>query len=814
MLHTITPSRLAKPKFLRPRTVWFMLVVGVACAILWTKGSFSVWALTSKSLHATSQAESGRPMGDLYVLAVGVSDYREPNIRKLKFAAKDATDFGKLLQEQKGLFRKKYVKILTNEKATRRAIEKFLTGDLRRSGKDDTIILFFSGHGVFDPQRTQDFYFCPFDIELGYYAATAVKMSRLDFLEGLESKRVLLIADSCHAGGFSEWNEKDLPATLEIFLKDFRDTTGRVIITSAAPNQLSWELPEIDGKPATNSVFTHYLIQGLEGKADTNRDGKVTVSEAYEYSYAMTKEATGGHQHPQFEGRHSGAFPITLSGASIPSWKLRKSLMHAVSSGNMQAVKQLQAQLLDFSGVRDSHNRTPLLVAAAKGHVPLVELLLLQMPDLEARSDSGDTALLAAAANGRVAVVRLLLSKGADPNAKNKRDESALTLAARAGHTKVVELLLRAGANVRAINDRGNTALALAAYKGYAPIVRLLLAVGADPTAKDFKGRTPLSHAARYGHPEVVKILLAKAPQSKSPSWSAQLIPAVLSGDVSAVVKALDAGAKVDTRTAYGDTPLSLAAGLGYERVLRLLLDRGADVESNTKFGSTALAWAAHNGRLTAAEMLISHGATVDARDSSDSTPLTYAAQNNHTEIVRLLVEKGANVNNTSESGNMPLILAARNGNTQVVQLLLSKGAKVDATNRHGNSALLLACKNGHQEVVRLLLERDTHRDRQDENGNTSLMAASDAGHTGIVSLLLAKRAKVNLTNRKGETALFLAAKRGHATIVKALLSNGADPHLETREGISPRSVAEVGGHGEIVKLLERAESQRAAKHK
>ncbi len=782
------------------------LVVAVAAAVVGISAVISSRACAAErdSRKPSAGSVAPAPSGDLYVLAVGVSDYREPKIRKLNFSAKDATDFGNLMQKQHGLFRRTFVKILTNEKATKRSIEKFLTGDLRRSGKDDTIILFFSGHGVFDPQQTDDFYFCPYDLELGYYAATAVKMSDLSFLKGLETKRVLLVADACHAGGFSEWTAKDLPSDLGVFLKDFRETTGRVIITSAGPNEQSWEMPEIDGKSAGNSVFTYYLLKGLQGKADANRDGEVTVSEAYEYSYAMTKEATGGFQHPQFEGRHSGAFPITLSGNLVPGWKLKKALMQAVRAGNIKKVRELEVQILDFAGVRDERNRTPLMAASANGHVPLVKLFLSKRPDLGARSDTGDTALITASAKGRVEVVKLLVSKGADPNVKNKNDESALTLAARAGHTAVVEELLRAGANIRAINARGNSALALAAYKGYADIVKLLLAAGADPNITDFKGRTPLSHAARYGHAKVVKMILAQTARPKSPMASENLIPAVLAGDVVEVKKSLDAGAKVDTRTAYGDTPLSLAAGLGYHDVVQLLLDKGAEVNCKTRFGSTALTWAANNGKSAEARTLMENGAHVDVRDDGQSTPLTYAAQNNHLSLVKLLLEKGAQVNNASKSGNTPLILASRNGNQAIVSLLLKRGARPNDTNNAGDFPLLIASANGHRDVVKLLLDHGADVHKRDRDGYTPLMAASAAGHEEIVRLLPATTATINYLNRKGETALFLAAKNGHVSIAKTLLARGADPSLETREGISPSSIAETGGHAEIVSLLER----------
>jgi hypothetical protein len=61
-----------------------------------------------------------------------------------------------------------------------------------------------------------------------------------------------------------------------------------------------------------NSVFTHYLLQGLKGAADANGDKVVTINEAYSYVYERTKAETEGAQHPQFEGAVEGVLSLAL----------------------------------------------------------------------------------------------------------------------------------------------------------------------------------------------------------------------------------------------------------------------------------------------------------------------------------------------------------------------------------------------------------------------------------------------------------------------------------------------------------------------
>ncbi len=794
-----------------PDAVHTRPVLGCDCARSAVLTIFLVWTLTvTMSVPSMSgassepQTVSRKKIGDLYALVVGVSRYRVPKIRRLDFAANDAEAFGKLLEKQQHIFKEKHIRVLTNEKATKRDIEKFLTGDLRKSGPEDSVILFFSGHGIYDPQRTTDFYFCPHDVEPGYYNATAVRMSGLDFLRGLKTKRVLIIADACHAGGFSTRKSKSFPTDMSVFMNDFKNTTGRVIITSAGPREKSWELSEIEGQPKIkNGVFTHFFLQGLRGKADTDRDGTITVSEAYYFASRMTTDATLGEQHPQFEGLFSGSFPITFSGSVVPLRKLQIAFLKAIAAGNVKRVAELRARMIDITNARDDRNRTSLMVAADNGRVRMVEMMLKLRPDLEARSNAGETALTLAAAKGRTEVVKLLLKKGADPNAKNEEGESALTLASRKGHPDVVRDLLEHGANVKAVNKRGSRALHLAAYKGHRDIVEILLEHGAKVGERDFKGRTPRSNAARYGHADVVKTLMAKLPRVKSITPGHDLIEATQLGDETRVRAALEAGADVNMRTAYKDTPLTLAAGLGYLKVVNLLLDQGADVNARIKFNSTALSWAAYNGKTKVARSLIDRGASVNARDKGGSTALTFAAQNGHLDMAKLLSDKGADLNNVAGSGNTPLILASKKGWANVVDYLLGRGARVEPANEEGFTALMEASQNGHLKIVKLLLTRVKNVDERNEDRFSALMLASAKGHQEIVKTLIAKAASLNLSNREGLTALMLAAWNGHEGVVRALLNHGAALLARDMEDNTALMLASAAGQEKIVKMLE-----------
>ncbi|MBM4328238.1 MAG: hypothetical protein FJ118_13870 [Deltaproteobacteria bacterium] len=258
------------------------------------------------------------PVGDLYAVIVGVSKYKNPRVPELSVSDKDARDFAAFLKGQSSLFRALHVNLLCNEEATKTAVEKELYYGLRRAGKDDTVVVFLSGHGADDPGSPGEFFFLTYDADPEFLAATAVHMNRQWFLSRLDSRRVVLIADACHAGGFSVRGAKSLSTSLERFTRQFRESEGRILITSSRADEISQEDPDLG-----NSLFTYNLLNGLKGAADKDKDGIVTLRELYDYVYENTRKQTGGYQSPQMEGKLVGSFPLALtiggdSAAQVP----------------------------------------------------------------------------------------------------------------------------------------------------------------------------------------------------------------------------------------------------------------------------------------------------------------------------------------------------------------------------------------------------------------------------------------------------------------------------------------------------------------
>jgi len=743
------------------------LLLFLTLSNLFPRIGFATTPLKLESTKAKEQTIGALPVktGNLYALVVGVSKYRDPKIPKLDLSEKDARAFGDFLSTQNEIFKETRVTYLLNEKATKLEVEKYLYYTLPKAGPDDTVILYFSGHGAFEPIRPTEFLFLPYDVETEFIGTTGVKMSGLEFLKGVNAERVLIIADACYAGGFSQMKPKSLAPSLDLFMQEARNSSGRAIITSSKPGELSWEAPN-----AKNSVFTHNFLEGLKGKADKNKDGIVTLNQAYEYAYAKTNEETAGRQHPQFEGKLVGHFPLSFVGLRFSKAELKKRFLKAAESGDIAVFERLLTRA-DIEA-RDDDNDTALILAATGGQVSIVKALLETRADVDATSNSRATALSRASENGHAEVAKLLLTAGANVNPKNVDGLTPLALACTNGHIKVAEILLAAGADVKARANTGDTALSRASAAGYLDTVKLILREGQTIKSEDLNAETALTQAVRAGHSDIVKLLLPKTAGIKLKSYGSQerrFLLAVLRGDLRSVIEATEHSANIECRTDAGDTALGLASALGNKEIVKHLLAKGADINAIMDDGSTALMRAARTG---------------------------------HTEVVNVLVSGGADVNATDRDGNNALMLSAGKGEPASTTVLLSKKCDVNAKNESGSSALLLAAKNGHADVVKQLLSTEADIHARDNEGNTALMVASSMGHLEALKILVRKDFEVNAKNHQRRTALIMAAINGHKAVVKLLLSRGSDPTAEDWERKTALMLASEKDRQEVVEIL------------
>lgn len=418
-------------------------------------------------------------------------------------------------------------------------------------------------------------------------------------------------------------------------------------------------------------------------------------------------------------------------------------------------------------------------------------------PNALAEGCRGLTLLQLAARKGQLRAVQVLLQAGADVNAAERLGRTALHLAARRGHAAVVACLVAAGAAVGmqasvpparpGTPEHGFTPLHLAAISGCTSTVRALLEAGADALQVDgdVLELTPLHVAAEHGQAAALSALLKE-------------------GD-----------APADVFDVSGCTPLYFAASSrapGAAACVRVLAAAGADLEMEGE-GWRPLGWAAKEGNAEVVAELLAAGAHIHGLGPmSDDTPLHIAAWYGREAAAAALLEGGADVDRRDESGFTPLMRAAAEGHAGMVRLLLRARAALAAVESEDRrTALHLASSCGSAGCVETLLAAGADPQARDRYGCLPLHALADrcqractyqpqavhgAAYGDVVAALVAAGADPNAMDSTGARALHLVtactkhADEGWperaAEVIRALVAAGAAVDAPDEQGHTP----------------------------
>jgi WD40 repeat protein/uncharacterized caspase-like protein len=236
------------------------------------------------------------PAGTRDALIVATNSYADPLLRELRSPVKDAEGLATVLADPAiGGFE---VKMLVDRKegVLRREIARFL-GNRQAS---ETILIYLSCHGLQDPRGR--LYFAATDTDSGSPQASAVRSADLiEMMDECKASRQILILDCCFSGSFGDKAAGGPGASggpnLEQQLLGGH-SRGREVLTASRAFEYSFEGEPLGGA-ITGSVFTTGLVEGmLLGTADHDKDGYVTVDEAYDYAFRYVQR-DGTPQTPQ-----------------------------------------------------------------------------------------------------------------------------------------------------------------------------------------------------------------------------------------------------------------------------------------------------------------------------------------------------------------------------------------------------------------------------------------------------------------------------------------------------------------------------------
>lgn len=352
-------------------------------------------------------------------------------------------------------------------------------------------------------------------------------------------------------------------------------------------------------------------------------------------------------------------------------------LTAAVLTNNVQELQRLfDAGDTDLEQT-NSDGAASLMLATQKGFVGVVQWLLDSGAQVDAQFEcklthnrerkeyadrgeefechgGGDTALMMAAAQGWMPVMEILFNAGANGNAQNKDGDTALMWAAKNNNADAVRFLLLKGVDKNIKNSFDYSALAEAVIGNAPEAVEILLQAGVD-SDKNIEAQ----RAIDWNNPEALDVLLkygAVINMDAAANDAAEL-------DKASVLNLLfERGAQIDKELA-----LLNAASFGHLEVVQVLLDAGADINAQDEESmNTALIFTEDNAAVV--ETLLKHGAGVDknnvqinhvdTQNGDGDTALTVAVRGKYKDVARLLILAGAKGTIANNAGETAMSLA------------------------------------------------------------------------------------------------------------------------------------------------------------
>ncbi len=233
-----------------------------------------------------------------YALVVG-ANHGDPSDGALRFAESDARKLAEVLRTA-GMFAPKDVSVLTDVSASevRRALIE-LNARIRQDNDGSMLLVFYSGHA---------------DGTSLHLGGSRLGMDELrDLVAGSSASTRLLVIDACQSGALTRVKGGKPAASFTAQPPALPvSARGLAILASSAGQEDAQESDELKG-----SFFTHYLVSALRGAADDNRDGRITLSEAYAYTSERTLAATSGSragpQHPTYRFDLGGHDELVLT---------------------------------------------------------------------------------------------------------------------------------------------------------------------------------------------------------------------------------------------------------------------------------------------------------------------------------------------------------------------------------------------------------------------------------------------------------------------------------------------------------------------
>lgn len=361
----------------------------------------------------------------------------------------------------------------------------------------------------------------------------------------------------------------------------------------------------------------------------------------------------------------------------------------------MEVIENFFISLFVFlSGCQSEEKTNEFLLACKYENISVIESMIVDKIDINAKNNKGITALMVAAAENRPDVVKLLLKEGAEPNIKSRLGISALMFAAaRGSDIEIIQALIDAKSNVNWATLDSDTVIMMAISRGeqirdgYLPIIELR------------KPGSELSQETQFD-----EILSAVADRAKAKGQNTVLM--------------------TETQA------LSFAPGFkknNHKQIIEALLLAGADVNACNKLGESVFYQAVNEDlSVDIIKMLINAGADINKADNDGTTPVMLATVSNNVDLLTSVYSDKLNIDQENNEGVNALQIAASYSNPEVITALIKAGADVNYISKHQITPLMLAAINQKLDNMKVLIENGANINEVDAHGVSAIGYSHD----------------------------------------------------------------------------------------
>ena len=232
----------------------------------------------------------------VYAVIVGVAKYN--HINSLNYSDDDAYRFYAFLKSPEGgALQDDQLAVLIDEAATRDNILNTLRNTFSKAGPNDLVLFYFSGHGEAGA-------FLPYDFN--GYSFKLTHSSLRTIFDQSKAKNKVCIADACHSGSLDKSVKSTWASSFDGYYQALQNSRGGLaLFMSSKGEETSMEINGL-----RQGIFTYYMMDGLRGNADYNRDKVITIQELYSYVTQKVKSYTGNRQSPVIHGSYDQNMPI------------------------------------------------------------------------------------------------------------------------------------------------------------------------------------------------------------------------------------------------------------------------------------------------------------------------------------------------------------------------------------------------------------------------------------------------------------------------------------------------------------------------